>query len=56
MIGNSPLTFFDVTNKPTCFCKAGDKIKFYEVELEEYHHILSNIKNYYIKPTIYEGN
>jgi len=39
IIGNSPISFFDVSKKEPCFAKAGDKIKFYKVSKNEYENI-----------------
>lgn len=39
LIGNSPISFFDVSKKEPCFAKAGDKIQFYEVSKSEYDNI-----------------
>jgi len=36
IIGNSPISFFDVSKKEPCFAEAGDKIQFYEVSKSEY--------------------
>ncbi|WP_347173678.1 5-oxoprolinase subunit PxpB [Polaribacter uvawellassae] len=41
IIGNSPISFFDVKNQHPCFAKTGDKITFEPISLEEY----TNIKN-----------
>ncbi|SFD05022.1 5-oxoprolinase subunit PxpB [Algibacter pectinivorans] len=39
VIGNSPITFFDATKEQPCFAKAGDKIQFYSISLQEYNQI-----------------
>lgn len=39
IIGNSPISFFDISKKESCFAKAGDKIEFYEVSKNEYDNI-----------------
>ncbi|WKD85915.1 Kinase A inhibitor [Polaribacter huanghezhanensis] len=47
IIGNSPVSFFDVQNQYPCFAKTGDKITFENISLEEYNHIKDN--NYQIE-------
>ena len=39
IIGNSPVSFFDVTSDTPCFAKAGDRIKFLPIDFHEYQHI-----------------
>lgn len=39
IIGNSPISFFNVSKKTPCFAKSGDKIKFYSVSKKEYDDI-----------------
>ena len=39
IIGNSPLSFFDIKKENPCFAKPGDRIRFYSVDLEEYKKI-----------------
>ncbi len=39
VIGNSPISFFDVTKKEPCFAKPGDEIQFYAVSKSEYDDI-----------------
>lgn len=39
IIGNSPITFFNPKDNPPCFAKAGDKISFKPISLNEYHDI-----------------
>ena len=36
IIGISPLDFFDINSKSTCFAKTGDKIKFVEISKHQY--------------------
>ena len=36
IIGNTPISFFNSDVNPPCFAKAGDKIKFKSVSLDEY--------------------
>jgi inhibitor of KinA len=43
IIGKTPINFFDVKKANPCFSKAGDKIKFIPVSLEEYHQIETKI-------------
>lgn len=39
IIGNSPVHFFDATQKNPCFVKAGDKIQFIPIDMEAYKEI-----------------
>lgn len=39
IIGNTPISFFDVTKHNPCFAKPGDSIKFYSISLKKYHDI-----------------
>ena len=50
-IGNSPIVLFDPIQKPPCFIKAGDQVKFVPVEKLEYYEILNRIKrsDYHLK-------
>ena len=45
IIGNCPLKLFDVDKKPPSLLKAGDRIKFMAVELEEYNDIKSAVQS-----------
>lgn len=36
IIGNSPLNFFDPLQNPPCFAKAGDRLKFYQIDKSDY--------------------
>ena len=36
IIGNSPISFFDITKEKPCFAKAGDTIQFYPITLKAY--------------------
>ncbi len=47
IIGNSPISFFDIDKTAPCFAKTGDKISFKGISLEEY----SSIKNQVINNT-----
>jgi KipI family sensor histidine kinase inhibitor len=53
ILGNSPLTFFDVSKENPCFAKAGDFIKFVSITLKEYHQISEAISQgkYTLKST-----
>ena len=44
IIGNSPVPLFDPFLDPPCEIKAGDKIRFYEVSLEEHQEILEVVE------------
>ncbi|PKQ46240.1 5-oxoprolinase subunit PxpB [Confluentibacter flavum] len=39
IIGNSPIMFFNPKSNPPCFAKAGDKISFYPISINEYNDI-----------------
>lgn len=39
IIGNSPINFFNASQDPPCFAKAGDYIRFYNITVEEYQDI-----------------
>jgi inhibitor of KinA len=39
IIGNSPISFFNSKSNPPCFAKAGDKIAFYSITINEYKDI-----------------
>ena len=39
IIGNSPISFFNVASDNPCFAKAGDKIKLLPIDFHEYQHI-----------------
>ena len=43
IIGNSPVPLFDPRSIPPCEIKAGDKIKFYEIDVEEHQKILEEV-------------
>jgi len=51
IIGNSPISFFDIDNIIPCFAKTGDKISFESISLTEYESIKKQIelKTYQIK-------
>ncbi|MFY0630535.1 MAG: 5-oxoprolinase subunit PxpB [Flavobacteriaceae bacterium] len=44
IIGKSPIDFFDVSKEQPCFAKAGDKIQFESIDLENYSQIEVAIK------------
>ncbi|WP_188374758.1 5-oxoprolinase subunit PxpB [Winogradskyella haliclonae] len=50
IIGNSPVSFFNPKKENPCFAKAGDKIKFMPVSMEEYHSILEQVNSNCYKP------
>ncbi|WP_087491378.1 MULTISPECIES: 5-oxoprolinase subunit PxpB [unclassified Winogradskyella] len=56
IIGNSPINFFDIKKDNPCFAKAGDKIKFLPVSMEEYISISKDIesKTYNLKSLLIE--
>ncbi|WP_298553300.1 5-oxoprolinase subunit PxpB [uncultured Algibacter sp.] len=39
IIGNSPINFFDTSKDQPCFAKAGDKLQFYSITLNEHENI-----------------
>ena len=39
IIGNSPISLFNVASDNPCFAKAGDKIRFAPIDFHEYQHI-----------------
>ncbi len=43
VIGESPVSFFDVNNNVPCFAKPGDLVQFVSVDIEEYNDISSRI-------------
>jgi inhibitor of KinA len=45
IIGNSPLRFFEVEKFPPSFAVAGDKIKFFQVDIKEYHRIKKEVES-----------
>lgn len=45
IIGNSPISFFDPTNRQPCFAKAGDQIQFKPISLQEHSHITEAVQN-----------
>jgi len=48
IIGRTPISFFNIKDEIPCFTKAGDKIKFVPISLDEYHRIEKRIvKNTY---------
>ncbi len=55
IIGNSPLSFFDVDKFPPCFAVAGDKVQFVSIDLVEYEKILKQVEsgNYVPQSEVY---
>ena len=39
VIGNTPISFFDVNKKVPCFASLGDRIVFKPITLKEYNHV-----------------
>lgn len=39
IIGNSPISFFNVSKEKPCFAKAGDAIQFYPISVKEHYDI-----------------
>ncbi|WP_298427731.1 5-oxoprolinase subunit PxpB [uncultured Kordia sp.] len=54
ILGNSPISFFDVNKQNPCFAKAGDFIKFVSISITEYYQISEAIlnKNYELKSSV----
>jgi inhibitor of KinA len=50
IIGNTPVSLFDVTQDRPCFAKSGDKIQFFSVPIEEYRVIKNS--NYLIESEV----
>ncbi|MGZ0017488.1 5-oxoprolinase subunit PxpB [Yeosuana sp. AK3] len=44
IIGNSPISFFDVTKKIPCFANSGDKIVFVPVSFKEHQNIKTSVE------------
>lgn len=44
IIGNTPISLFNVSKENPCFAKSGDKIKFVPVSLEEYKQVEAKIE------------
>jgi len=55
IIGNCPLSFFDVDKFPPCFAVAGDKVQFVPIDLEEHDKILKEVEsgNYVPQSEVY---
>lgn len=45
VIGNTPVSFFDVTRNSPCFAKSGDQIVFEAISPEEYEQVAAAVKN-----------
>ncbi|WP_405608081.1 5-oxoprolinase subunit PxpB [Polaribacter sp. Asnod1-A03] len=43
IIGKTPIDFFDIKNENPCFAKAGDKIQFRPISLDEFYQIEKEI-------------
>lgn len=55
IIGNTPVSFFEVTNSTPCFLTPGDQLQFMPVTEKEYHQIvdLQRQGNYRIESEVY---
>ena len=55
IIGNSPLSFFNVDVFPPCFAVAGDKVKFVPIDKKEYNRIKEKVElgDYKIESEVY---
>ena len=48
IIGNSPISFFDIELKDPCFAKSGDEIQFIPIDFDKHHQIESQVaKGFY---------
>ena len=45
IIGNSPITFFDVKVFPPCFAVAGDKVQFVPIDIKEHERITKEVES-----------
>lgn len=45
IIGKSPVNFFDILKEQPCFAKAGDRIQFFSITKNQFHHIVEKVKN-----------
>jgi inhibitor of KinA len=45
IIGRTPIDLFDVNRQPPTFIKAGDKVKFKSISLEEYQYMFDQVKH-----------
>jgi len=57
IIGNSPMELFDKNSNPPCQISAGDKVRFYQVSMEEYDQILKEKRTgkFQLKSEKYNG-
>jgi KipI family sensor histidine kinase inhibitor len=57
IIGNTPISLFDVKSNPPCFAKAGDKVQFIPISKGEHEQItkLVSTKSYQIKKEVLNG-
>ena len=44
VLGNTPLSFFDPHTSPPCFASPGDKLQFYPIHLDHYHHLKEEVE------------
>jgi len=45
ILGKSPLDFFDASKPDPCFAKAGDRIKFEPIDVDEFHEIEAAVQD-----------
>lgn len=50
ILGNSPLTYFNVDQNPPCFAKAGDKLRFYSIDRKRYNEVKKLVDNGQYEP------
>ncbi|MCM4160218.1 5-oxoprolinase subunit PxpB [Antarcticibacterium flavum] len=57
ILGRAPVEIFDKNENPPCEISAGDKIKFYPIDLQEYEVVREQISagKFQLKKEIYEG-
>lgn len=46
IIGKTPINFFNIENENPCFAKAGDKIKFIPISVEEFYQLEKEIEHH----------
>ncbi len=44
VLGNTPLSFFDPHSSPPCFASPGDRLQFYSIQLDHYHHLKEEVE------------
>ncbi|MCF2875501.1 MULTISPECIES: 5-oxoprolinase subunit PxpB [unclassified Tenacibaculum] len=52
IIGQTPISLFDITKETPCFAKSGDKIQFVPITLSEYEKIVEQKEKYQLTKTL----